>query len=361
MILLKRLLPFYCILLIACNRKVQKIKPELTGITESIYASGTVKSLEQYQAYATVNGIIKDVYVAEGDTVRKGAPILFIGNEAQVLNKQNAALAATFSDIASSRGKLHDARMSIDLAAGKLNNDSLLYRRQLYLWQHDIGTKVELEQRELSWQNSRNVYAAALVAYEDLERQVNLNARQSRNNLAISTTLAEDYTLRSEIDGVVYELPRKKGEIVGLQTPLALIGDAGRFILELQVDEYDIVQVRTGMLVLITMDSYKGAVFRARVTKIDPLMNERSKTFVVEAQFEKSPPRLYPNMTFEANIITRSRTKTLVIPRNCMLNDSTVMKANGGKVVVKTGLKDYQMIEIVSGLDANDELKIPEP
>lgn len=361
MTFLKKLILFCSCILIACNGSEQKIKPEFKGITESIYASGTVKSVNQYEAYATVNGIIKELYVAEGDKVKKGTPILYIGNDAQVLSMQNSALVAEFSDIAASRGKLSDARMSIDLAAGRLKNDSLLYYRQLYLWQQGIGTRVELEQRELAFQNSRNVYAASLVAYEDLQRQVNLNAKQSRNNLAISSRLAGDYTLRSEIDGVVYELPRKKGEIVGPQTPLALVGEGNHFLLELQVDEYDIIQVKDGMLVLITMDSYKGEVFRAHVTKINPLMNERSKTFVVEAQFLKAPPRLYPNMTFEANIVTRSKSKTLVIPRNCMLNDSTVVRSNGDKVFVKTGLKDYQKVEIISGLDSSDELKTPGP
>lgn len=361
MISFKKMIPFCSCILLACNGKGQKIKPEFRSITESIYASGTVKSVNQYEAYATVNGIIKDVYVAEGDRVKKGMPILYVGNDAQVLSKQNSALVAEFSDVSASRGKLNDARMSIALATGRLKNDSLLYHRQLNLWQHGIGTKVELEQRELALQNSKNVYAASVVAYQDLQRQVNLNAKQSRNNLAISSRLAEDYTLRSEIDGIVYELPRKKGEIVGLQTPLALIGDASHFLLELQVDEYDIIQVSIGMPVMITMDSYKGQVFRAHVTKINPLMNERSKTFVVEAEFTESPARLYPNMTFEANIITQYKNKALVIPRNYMLNDSTVLKSNGDRVVVKTGLRDYQKVEIRSGLDTSDELKIPGP
>ncbi|MCF3108715.1 efflux RND transporter periplasmic adaptor subunit [Niabella sp. CC-SYL272] len=360
MTLLKNI-AFCCILFVACNGQVQKIRPEIRDITESVYASGTVKSVGQYEAYAAVSGIIEAVYVAEGDSVRKGTPLLHIGNEAQVLSKHNSELAAEFSDIASNRGKLNDARMAIDLASGRLSNDSLLYQRQLHLWQHDIGTKVELEQRELALQNSRNMFAAAVVAYEDLERQVRLNARQSRNNLAISTRLTEDYTLRSEIDGLVYKLPGKKGEIVGPQTPLALIGEAGRFVLELQVDEYDIIQVKPGMPVLVTMDSYKGELFRASVTKIDPLMNERSKTFIVEAQFTKPPPMLYPHMTFEANIVTRAKSKALLVPRSCMLDDSTVIRSNGDKVVVKTGLKDYQMVEIVSGLTPGDELKIPGP
>jgi multidrug efflux pump subunit AcrA (membrane-fusion protein) len=98
-------------------------------------------------------------------------------------------------------------------------------------------------------------------------------------------------------------------------------------------------------------------VFEAKVSRINPLMDERSKTFLVEAEFIKTPARIYPNISFEASILIKSKGKALLIPRNCLLNDSSVVKANGDTVKVKTGLKDYQMIEIISGLSINDELK----
>jgi multidrug efflux pump subunit AcrA (membrane-fusion protein) len=146
---------------------------------------------------------------------------------------------------------------------------------------------------------------------------------------------------------------------VGAQTPLAIIGDAQHFVLEMQVDEYDILKIQKGMKVLVTMDSYKDKVFEAVVTKIDPLMNERSKTFLVEARFVAAPSLLYPNVSFEANIIMQTKDKALLIPRNYLINDSFVLKANDEKVAVTTGLKDYKMVEILSGISAQDELKKP--
>ena len=49
----------------------------------------------------------------------------------------------------------------------------------------------------------------------------------------------------------------------------------------------------------------------------------------------------------------------MLLPRNFLINDSFVMKANGDKVAVKTGLKDYQKIEIIAGLKAEDEIVKP--
>ncbi len=237
--------------------------------------------------------------------------------------------------------------------------DSSLYFRQAILWKQQIGTKIELEQREIAYENSKNAYLNSCINYEDLRRQLDFTSMQAKKNLLISKKLRNDYTLTSEIDGIVYSINKKKGEIVGLQTPLAIIGDAKHFVLEMQVDEYAILKIRKGQCVLVTLDSYKDKVFSASVTKIDPLMNEQSKTFLIEAQFKDGPELLYPNISFEANIIIQSKSKALLIPRIYLLNDSTVVKSNGEKVTVKTGLKDYEKIEILSGIGTSDELKLP--
>ncbi|MCX6186446.1 MAG: efflux RND transporter periplasmic adaptor subunit [Bacteroidetes bacterium] len=344
---------------VSCKQKIEKTKSSVANISESIYASGTIKSKDQYLAFATVNGIIDNILVSEGDSVKVGTPILSISNEAQRLGKENAELAARFSDFNVNQDKLKEAKLFIELALNKLKNDSALYFRQVALWQQQVGSKVELEQRDLNYQNAKTAYFSANVKYQDLKRQLDFTSSQSKKNLLISSKLERDYTLKSEIDGVVYELLKAKGEQVGLQTPLAVIGNCQHFILEMQVDEYDIFKIQKGLKVLVTMDSYKGKVFEAYVSKIYPFMNERSKTFLVEAEFEQRPKVLYPNVTFEANIILQTKPQAILIPRNYLLNDSIVIKSNGEKVIVKTGLKDYQKIEIISGVNADEELLKP--
>lgn len=343
----------------SCKSKQETLKPVEESISESVYASGTIKSRSQYQAYATVSGVISEVLVSEGDPIKKGSPVLAIYSEAQKLSKENARLAADFTDLSANQGKLNDAQAQIDLARIKLKNDSSLYARQQALWKQDIGTRNELEQRELVYQNSKNALASAIIRYDDLKKQLDFSASQSKKNLQISGKMENDFTVRSEMDGVVFSLPKVKGEMVTPQTPLAVIGDAKHFILEMQVDENDILKIKKGLPVLVTMDSYKGKVFDALVTKIDPLMNERSKTFLVEAEFVQQPETLYPNTSFEANIVIQSKPKAILIPRNYLLNDSMVLKKNGEKTVVKTGLRDYQKIEILSGIALSDELVKP--
>lgn len=73
------------------------------------------------------------------------------------------------------------------------------------------------------------------------------------------------------------------------------------------------------------MDSYKGKVFEAKVTRIEPIMNEQTRSFTVEAQFISKPELLYPNLSAEANIVIQTRENALTIPRNYLIGDSLVL------------------------------------
>lgn len=351
---------FLSILIYSCNNSDERIKPEIQPISQSVYASGVLKSNGQYQAYATVNGIIAEIFVSEGDTVKKGDPILRISNEVQKLNAENARLAADYNDLAANKDRLNEAASLIDLSRSKMKNDSSVYYRQKNLWDQQVGSKNELDQRELAYLNSRNAYANSIIRYNELKRQLSFAASQSKRNLSISQSLTSDFILKSEMDGIVYNINRSVGEIVGPQNPLAVIGSAEDFILEMQIDESDILLVKQGMKVLVNLDSYKDRVFEAVLTKINPLMNERTQTFMVEAEFIQKPERLYPNTTFEASILIQTKNKALLIPRRYVFKDSLVLKANGDTQLVKIGLKDYQKVEILKGLQETDELILPQ-
>ncbi len=347
------------ILLFSCGKKPETILPTLGPITESIYASGVLKTTDQYQAFVTVNGIINDILVQEGDSVRIGSPLLTITNETQRFSAENAAIAANFNDFSANQGKLDDARLLIETAKNKFRVDSSLYFRQKNLWNQQIGTKVDFELKELAFQTSKSNYLSTIQKYIDLKRVLEFSSSQAKKNLQISTNQAQDFTLRSKTNGIVYSLLKTKGEIVTPQTPIAVIGNFRDFVLELQVDENDILRVSKGQNVVVTLDSYKKQVFEAKVTKISEIMNERSKTFLVEAKFTKAPPKLFPNITFEANILLSRREKVVLIPRNFLKNDSIVTLASGEERVVKIGLKDFQKAEILSGLKATDEIVKP--
>ncbi len=349
----------FVLLFIACGKKEETILPTEGPITESIYASGILKSQDQYQAFVTVNGIIDHILVKEGDVVRVGQPILQLSSETQKMSTENAQIAANFADKAANQGKLNEAHTIIETSFQKFKLDSSIYVRQKNLWAQQVGTRIDLEQKEMAFQNSKTNYLSSIQRYRDLKRQISFSADQSKKSVEISSRLQQDFTLRSKMNGVVFSISKNKGELVSPQMPIAVIGNPEAFVLEMQVDENDILQLRMDQRIIVRLDSYKNEVFEAAVTKIYPYMNERSKTFLVEAKFSKAPKKLFPFMNFEANIILQTKDKALLVPRNYLIGDSLITLKGGEKRKVKIGLKDFQQAEIIQGLTKTDELVKP--
>ena len=357
---MKYLLASLLFLCSCAGKQEDLVKPVVQNITESVYASGTIKSRNQYEVFATVNGIISQQLVAEGDKIHKGDPIVTLVDETPTLNTENARLSATYSSVPYNMDKLNEAKINVDLSLRKMRNDSALFQRRQNLWKEGIGTRNELEQSELTWKSSTTAYQAALLQYNNLMKQVDFAAQQSLKNWQIARSVKSDYTVTARQDGKVYKILKEPGELVTIQTPVAVMGDENDFILELQVDEFDIAKIRPGQKVFVSMDSYQGQAFEATVTKIQPIMDERSRSFEVEAVFTSPPPHLYPNLTVETNILISTKENALTIPRSYLLGENMVLLKNGEKRKVVTGLKDYQRVEVISGLHKDDLIRKPE-
>ncbi|MFC4875007.1 efflux RND transporter periplasmic adaptor subunit [Negadavirga shengliensis] len=347
------------VLCCCCTSSSDKIHPSRQNISESVYASGLVKSRNQYQVFANANGTVQDIYVTEGDTVKIGTPLLAVFDETTKLNREIAELAREYADRQNNMTRLRDLEINIDLAKTKLENDSLQWIRQKNLREQGIGSAIELEQRQLAYTNSRTAYQTAKLQYEELKREILHNEQNAAKNLEKMKAMENDLLVKSKINGKVYALLKEKGEMVNVQTPLAVLGSETDFILELQVDEYDIVKINQGQKVMVSMDSYRGQVYEAIITKINPMMDPASKSFVVEATFVETPPRLYPNLTLEANIIIRTSENALVVPRNYIYRDKFLITSEGDTIEVTLGITDFQRAEIVSGVNEGTELVRP--
>ena len=353
-------LTYFILILSSCQSSDSDvIYPQRQTITESVYASGLVKAKDQYEAFTLANGPIQELFVSEGDTVKSGDPILQIASDSERLQRENAQLSMNFSNEQSNQNRLRELELAIELAESSYHNDSLLLTRQQKLWSQGIGTAVELEQRELKFKSSKTNYQSNLLKYKDLKREIEFKAKSAGKNLAISKVVEGEYLLRSKLDGIVYAVLKEKGEMATPQTPLAILGKPGEFILELQVDEYDITKLEKNQRVIVTMDSFKGEVFEAKISKIHPIMDSKSKTFTVEALFTKAPTKLYPNLSLEANIVTLVRENSLVIPRKLLFLENRVITSEQDTLEVKLGLKTYEYVEVLEGIDEQTGLILP--
>lgn len=352
---------FAVVLLFAsCSNDQETTFPSNQSITESVYASGYIKSKNQYTVFPKVNGIVEHVYVSSGEQVIKGSPLISIYNETQEINNQTAKLTANFYDFNSNVEQLNELKNQISIAATKVKNDSVQYERQLKLKNEGVGTPIELEASELAYKNSISKYQSAQTQYKEYKRQLSYNSAQAQKNLQIAGAAKRDFTVFSEIDGKVYSIDIEKGEMVNVQTQLAIIGDENLFILEMQIDEKDILRTKVGQQVIVTLDSYSDETFEAVITKIHPIMDIKSRSFLIEAEFKEQPKLLYPNLNFQANIVIKTKNNVLLLPREYLVNDSTVINAKGDSLRIKTGLKDFRKVEILEGLTEKDEILKPQ-
>jgi HlyD family secretion protein len=346
--------------LASCKKEQENTKPIEESITESVYASGIIKSKNQYKVFSTVTGLISEVLVTEGDTVQQGDVIIKLQNTTAQLNTENAKITADYNAVNANTERLNELQVNINFAKAKMDEDASLQRRQQNLWNESIGSKNDLEQRQLAYKNSAAAYESARLRYTQLQKQTQFQEKQSQKNVEISSVIKNDYSIKSNADGKVYNILIKKGEIVNTINPVAIIGDTEAFEIELQVDEYDIGKIKLLQKVIVTMDSYKGQIFEAVVTKINPAMNERTKSFTIDADFISHTNTLFANLTCEANIVIAVKEKAMTIPRNYLLEGDSVLLINKEKRKVTVGLKDFKKVEIVSGLKSNEEIYKPE-
>lgn len=355
---MKKFLILIFVVLLSCGKEEESIKPEISDITVSVYASGKVEAKNQYNVFSTASGIVDEIYFTEGDSVNIGDVVLSIKNKTQNLNMENARLSKDFAAKSNNQRKLEEAKSKLEMAESVLENDSLMYERQKELWSKAVGSKLDFERAKLNYDNSKSNFISALEMFEQVKKQIDLNSKQSTNNYKIAEEMLEDYNIKSLIDGKLYSLNVSRGELVTQQKMIGTIGSRNDFVLKMQIDEKDIRDIRIGQEVIVELNSHLDQVFEAKVSKINPLMNEQTKTFEVEAEFASNPDNLYPNVSFEANIIINKKEKTLLIPLEYTAGDSVKLK-DGNMRAVKYGLKDFKVVEVLSGIDENTELVKP--
>ena len=336
---------------LGCREKRESIRPHYANMIEAVYSSVKIQPQDVYKVNASISGYLDVANVKEGDRVKKGDVLFVISNKPIQLNEKNAELALQFlKDSYSGQANLIDEmRLNLKSARIKFENDSLNYSRFIELDRKNACSKAELDNSRVIYEVSKNNFQSLKTQISRKEKELKNQLNQSRNNLSMSSLKTGDYFIRSTIDGCVFQINKAIGELVSLQEPLAIVG-ADNYIVEMLIDEVDISKVAIGQKVLITLEAYRNQVFEAKLTEIAPKMDEKNQTFKIEARFTNPPKKLYMGLSGEGNIVINEKKKALVIPREYLMSGSYV-HTEAGKVKVKTGLSDWDFVEILSGIN----------
>ncbi|WP_158642890.1 efflux RND transporter periplasmic adaptor subunit [Mucilaginibacter ginsenosidivorax] len=346
----------------ACSSKKDHTRAVIKDITVSLYASANVKAKDQYTVLSTVPGIIKQINIGPGDLVKTGDILFVLESREAELNAANArqALDFTTSNSRVNSERVQEAMYQVQTAKEKYQLDSANYYRQKNLWEQNIGTRLDFDQRHLAFTTSKINYNEAVASLAQLKKQLENDLQLSKINYSISKKRQTDYLVKSDIDGKVFDAIKNKGGLITTQTPLCILGKPDHFYLEMDVDEKDITKVKLHQQVEITMDSYKGQTFLGEVSKVYPIMDERSRTFKVEAVFLNPPAKLYPNLTAEVNIVVSVNKKAILIPRSYLDKNNCVWLKGDVKKKVTTGVQDEANVQILYGLDTLETIYKPD-
>ena len=348
-----------------CEEEKQKIKPIYQPLTESVYASAIVQPKGLYQVYSSVNGVIEDLRIEEGQLVKKREQLVKIRNQVSQVNVEKAQLNTQLADQNYERQTaiLRGIEDEIQAAQLKLKTDSINYVRQKRLWEQNIGSQMEFDTRKLAYELSVNKLLSVTNTYQrtkaEMDNQLATQINLAKNTLKSSRVTNDDFMVRSNITGKVYSLFKNQGESIIVQEPIATIGSADDFVIEMEVDEVDIARLQIGQKVLIKLDAFGQEIFEASISKIYPQKELRTQTFKVESIFKKSPKTLYAGLSGEANIVISEKEKIMTIPLDYLVESGKVITKEG-EVKVQTGLRNMESIEIVSGIDTSTYIIKPE-
>jgi multidrug efflux pump subunit AcrA (membrane-fusion protein) len=362
---MKRL--FFLLILVSaitsCGKKSSTESPKRRDLIEVVYASGNLYPQNEYKVISNVTGYLEGLLVKEGDSIQLNQALFNVSGPNRNSEQSATAFALRIADENASNNSpiLQQLKEKLASARVKASNDSLTTVRYTNLAKSGAIAQADLDKVKTLYESSRREANALKEQVEAQERSLKVEAVQARNRFTQASNNLGDGTIRSMINGKVFEIYKQVGDFVHQNEVIALLGDAGAPYARLSIDESDMAMVQIGKKVLITLDAYPNQTFEARVDKVYPKLNKTEQSVRVDAFFTQTPPQGIYGLNLEANIIIRESKNALTIPRAALLNgDSIQIKRDGNlqKVKIKLGSSDLNYIEVLDGISERDEIVI---
>jgi HlyD family secretion protein len=156
-------------------------------------------------------------------------------------------------------------------------------------------------------------------------------------------------------------------------TYLMTIADLSTLVVKMKISEMDILKLKPGMEVKVTIDALPGMTIPSRVSLVSPQAdkdNNNLKTFKVEVTLGRTDSRLKPGMTARVDGLLESRKGVLKIPLAAVFEEAGAeyaytkpaeKKAKPGHVKLKLGLRNETDVEVQEGVKEGEELLTEKP
>ncbi len=319
-----------------------------------VTASGEIKPKNYINLGANAMGPLTEIFVKEGDRVRKNQVVARIENtqaDADVA-AQKATIASAEADSAAAEAgiKAQDDAISTQQATDDRYSNELT-RAKDYLdryeqmYKEKLVAKQDYDQKKADYESAlasvrENQARLAQAKSQRVQTVAQLTSAQRRVTQAqaaltrLSNVLAR-FDVVAPLDGVVTDLPVRVGETVvqGVQnsagSTIMTIADMSLITAEVDVDETDVVSVQLGQTAEVTIEAMPNRTFTGKVIQIGDTAIVRSsglaasqsatstqeaKDFKVVVALDHPPDEIRPGLSATAKITTAVRQGALAIP-----------------------------------------------
>jgi HlyD family secretion protein len=320
--------------------KVLTAKIARQNLATVVSGTGQIKPKTYANLSATAMGRVTHLDVKEGDTVKKGQIVATIENvqqEASVAGQQ-AAISAAKTDITSYIAAEKTAEANVEKARADLEQKRLDWEREQPLYTAGIVAKSDFDAKKAAYDTdvaSLNQCIAALNQAKAQTDSARAHMQTSVATLRANQNLLDQTIMVAPFDAIVTNQPVREGESVvpGIQntagSTLMTLADMSVITAEVKVDETDIVNVRIGQPVEVSVDALPGKVFKGHVTLagdqallrstgVATLQSttgtEEAKDFKVVVTLDEPSNDLRPGLSTTAKITTASKQNVLTLP-----------------------------------------------
>lgn len=390
--------------------KVSAEKASRQTIVETVSANGKVQPETEVKMSADVSGEVVNLYVKEGDVVKKGTLLAKINPEIYLSNMDRMV-----ASVNSSKANLESSKSRLIQSESQFAKTELTFNRNKKLFDEGVISSSDFEAVKSAYEVAKAEVDAARQSVRGSEFGVNsadAGLKEARENLNKTSIFAP-------VDGTVSKLSVEKGErVVGTSqmagTEIMRIANLNEMEVSVDVSENDIVRVHLNDTAIIDVDAYRDRKFKGIVTEIansanligqstDQVTNFTVKIRILRESYHDLVPKenlngspFRPGMSATVDIQTKRVSNVIAIPIQAVTTRDTskkesskVMKRPGdddqqaddnksasktasdetvnecvfiienGKVkmqAVKSGIQDNTFIEIISGISEKEEV-----
>ena len=273
---------------------------EVGTLVVRVSATGKLQPTNQVDVGSELSGIVEQVYVDVNDHVRKGQVLARLD-----LAKLRDAVAKSRASLAAARAQVLQMQATVAEARATLSR----YRQVSLLSGGKVPSRSEMDTAE-----------ANLKRAEANEANARASVAQARATLQSEETDLTKASIRSPINGVVLSREVEPGQTVAasFQAPVlfTLAEDLSKMELQVDVDEADVGQVKTGQKAIFSVDAWPGRLYAAIITRVGYGSQEKDGvvSYLTVLEVGNDDLSLRPGMTGTAEITTLTRQNVLLVP-----------------------------------------------